>query len=59
MTYTTKESRQAKQALEEAEKRRADKSIYDKKMPVEKKGRGGLEPTRYGDWEVKGITSDF
>lgn len=22
-------------------------------------GRGGLEPTRYGDWEVKGICSDF
>ena len=22
-------------------------------------GRGGLEPTRYGDWEVKGIASDF
>jgi hypothetical protein len=22
-------------------------------------GRDGLEPTRYGDWEVKGICSDF
>ncbi len=22
-------------------------------------GRGGLEPTRYGDWEVNGICSDF
>ncbi len=22
-------------------------------------GRGGLEPTRYGDWEVGGICSDF
>lgn len=22
-------------------------------------GRGGLEPTRYGDWEVGGIASDF
>ncbi len=59
MIDTTKESKQAKRALEEAEKRHADKSIYDKKMPVEKKGRGGLEPTRYGDWEVKGIASDF
>ena len=59
MTDTTKESKQAKRALEEAEKRRADKRTYDIKMPVEKKGRGGLEPTRYGDWEVKGITSDF
>ena len=59
MIDTTKESTQAKRALEDAEKRLADKRTYDKKMPVEKKGRGGLEPTRYGDWEVKGITSDF
>jgi len=22
-------------------------------------GRGGLDPVRYGDWEIKGITSDF
>ena len=22
-------------------------------------GRDGLEPTRYGDWEKKGIISDF
>jgi hypothetical protein len=22
-------------------------------------GRGGLEPGRYGDWEIKGLTSDF
>jgi hypothetical protein len=22
-------------------------------------GRGGLEPTRYGDWEVGGICTDF
>ena len=22
-------------------------------------GRGGLEPIRYGDWEVKGLASDF
>ena len=59
MTDATKVSKQAKRALEEAEKRHANKSTHDKKMPVEKKGRGGLEPTRYGDWEVKGITSDF
>ena len=59
MTNTEKESKQAKRALEEAKKRRAEKDNYDKKMPAEKKGRGGLEPTRYGDWEVKGIASDF
>ena len=22
-------------------------------------GRGGLDPARYGDWEVKGVASDF
>jgi hypothetical protein len=25
----------------------------------ERHGRGGLDPVRYGDWEVKGIASDF
>ena len=59
MTNTEKESKQAKQALVEAKKRQADKDNNHKKMPIEKKGRGGLEPTRYGDWEVKGIASDF
>ena len=54
-----KERKQAKRALEEAEKRHSFKNASLKKMPVEKKGRGGLEPTRYGDWEVKGIASDF
>ena len=59
MTNTEKQSKQAKQALDEAKKRHADKDTNHKKMPAEKKGRGGLEPTRYGDWEVKGIASDF
>ena len=22
-------------------------------------GRGGLDPNRYGDWEIKGLTADF
>ena len=30
-----------------------------KKHPKEVGGPSGLEPTRYGDWEKKGITSDF
>ncbi len=29
------------------------------KKPVEIGGRKGPEPTRYGDWEVKGICTDF
>ena len=59
MTNTDIKSRQAKRALDEAKKRHANKDTDHKKMPAEKKGRGGLEPTRYGDWEVKGIASDF
>ena len=59
MTNTERESKQAKRALDEAKKRHGDKDTNQKKMPAEKGGRGGLEPTRYGDWEVKGITSDF
>ena len=50
---------QAQQALEEAEKRRAEEKAKFDERPVELKGRGGLEPTRFGDWEVKGIASDF
>ena len=59
MTNAETESKQAKRALDEAKRRHADKDTNQKKMPAEKKGRGGLEPTRYGDWEVKGIASDF
>lgn len=29
------------------------------KKPKEVGGRDGPEPTRYGDWENKGIVSDF
>jgi len=59
MTDKERETKQAKRALEEAERRNSYKNTSFEKMPVEKKGRGGLEPTRYGDWEVKGIASDF
>ena len=59
MTETKRKSAQAQQALEEAEKRRAEEKAKFDKRPVELKGRGGLEPTRVGDWEVKGIASDF
>lgn len=46
----------AKRALAEAEERRARDAA---RRPREFAGRGGLEPARYGDWEVKGIASDF
>ena len=48
----------AQRALAEAEARR--QAIDASAMaPKEKGGRGGLEPGRYGDWEIKGLTSDF
>ena len=33
----------------------------DAAPPPEKElgGRGGKEPVRYGDWEVKGLATDF
>jgi hypothetical protein len=44
-------------ARAEAEaRRRADKPAS---TPREIGGTGGLEPTRYGDWERKGVVSDF
>jgi hypothetical protein len=48
----------AQRALAEAEARR--RAAVEAAQPLaEVPGRGGLEPTRYGDWEVKGIASDF
>ncbi|MEM9047711.1 MAG: DUF1674 domain-containing protein [Pseudomonadota bacterium] len=47
----------AKRALAEAEARRAATPASIR--PVELGGRDGPEPTRFGDWELKGITSDF
>jgi hypothetical protein len=48
----------AQRALAEAERRRAEIDAGSRR-PAEKGGRGGLDPARYGDWEIKGITSDF
>jgi hypothetical protein len=47
----------AQRALAEAEARR--RAATAPEQPAEVKGRGGLDPVRYGDWEVKGIASDF
>jgi len=46
----------AERALAEAEERRR---LAEEARPREIGGRGGLEPARYGDWEVKGLASDF
>jgi hypothetical protein len=51
----------AKRALEEAAQRRAeiDARAREISSEPERLGRGGLEPVRYDDWEVKGIACDF
>jgi hypothetical protein len=48
----------AERALAEAVARRAERD-RNANPSKESGGRGGLDPTRYGDWEVNGLTSDF
>ena len=49
----------ARRALAEAEARRAQALKREAERPKELGGRDGLDPARYGDWEVKGMASDF
>lgn len=49
----------ARRALDEAATRRREIDAKVAAQPKEKGGRGGLDPARYGDWEIKGLTSDF
>jgi hypothetical protein len=49
----------ARRALEEASRRREEYRKLEAALPRELGGRGGNEPGRYGDWEVKGLASDF
>ena len=48
---------QARRALEEAAARRRAKAAVA--LPEERNGPAGPEPTRYGDWERKGVAVDF
>ena len=52
----SRRSAAARRALAEAQERRRSADVP---LPPEVNGRGGLEPVRYGDWEVKGLASDF
>ncbi len=49
----------AKRALAEAEERRRAAEQDAATRAREIGGRKGPDPARYGDWEVKGIASDF
>jgi hypothetical protein len=47
----------AERALAEAAERKAKAPPLD--LPPELGGRDGPEPVRFGDWERKGIATDF
>jgi hypothetical protein len=47
----------ARRALEEAASRKAAEAAQA--LPPEQGGPKGEEPTRFGDWERKGIAVDF
>lgn len=47
----------ARRALAEAAERRA--AAQEAVLPPEDGGPRGPEPTRYGDWEKKGLAIDF
>ena len=49
---------EALRALAEAETRRREATAAVG-QPREIHGRGGKEPVRYGDWEIKGLACDF
>jgi hypothetical protein len=49
----------AQRALAEAEARRRAAEASAPAQQKEFQGPKGPEPTRYGDWERKGIASDF
>lgn len=48
---------EARRALEEAEARR--RAAERPALPPEQGGPAGEEPTRFGDWERKGVAYDF
>jgi hypothetical protein len=49
----------AERALAEAAARRAERERQPAGQVKETGGPKGLDPTRYGDWEVNGLASDF
>ncbi len=51
----------ARRALAEAAERRAAQIEREKALATgaEHRGRGGPDPVRYSDWEVKGLATDF
>jgi len=46
-----------KEVIEDTEVKKTASKLPNKKKEIG--GTDGPEPTRFGDWEKKGITSDF
>ncbi|MGH6871669.1 MAG: DUF1674 domain-containing protein [Rhizomicrobium sp.] len=63
MTHKGKQAEIAARIREAGERARAEADARRAKqarpLPTEIGGQSGPEPTRYGDWEKKGIASDF
>ena len=57
MVSENKITPEAERALAEAQDRRKKKTKLD--FPKELGGPNRLEPTRFGDWEKKGLAVDF
>ena len=57
-TGSRKLTPEAARALAEAEERRLQPAAVEHRAR-EIDGRGGAEPVRFGDWEVKGLATDF
>lgn len=49
----------AKRALAEADERRKIADAQREKEAKEYGGRGGADPSRFGDWEIDGRAIDF
>ncbi len=49
----------ARRALDEAAERKRRVVAEEAARPRELHGRGGAEPVRFGDWEIKGLAVDF
>ncbi len=58
MVESPKPELAARRALQEAAERRAAAEA-EANRPEEQGGPPGPEPTRFGDWERKGIAVDF
>jgi hypothetical protein len=51
----------AERALQEAAARRAAQAAREAELAKAREvdGRGGHDPVRYDDWEIKGLAADF